>query len=57
MKTLQVRSERLCVNENPNPIKSLISQGVLLVQWLEHPTGVAKVIGSIPNLLSDSFTR
>ena len=44
-------------NSNLNPIKSLISQLVLLVQWLEYPTGVAKVIGSIPNLFSDSFTR
>ena len=43
------------MNKNPKPnpiiIKSIISQGVVLVQWLEHPTGVAKVIGSFRQMV------
>ena len=31
-----------------NPVKRPSSPGVLVAQWLEHPTGVTEILGSIP---------
>ena len=36
---------RHCVKENP--VKEPCSTKVLVAQWLEHPTGVREVMGSI----------